>query len=313
MAVGIKDKVQFNVSGQTLAYEAPQGRPSGNGTVALYDSRYPQTDTAHNPIGSSGTATLRAVSTTLTAAAGAAQNDPRNVPVVPPGALKVGDFVLLTNASGQVERGEVVAKSASSVTLRDPLEYDYAIAATFESAVMDSPAIDATWLSSTQNLVEDCYAIWTYTVAGKSYSRRTYFDVVREIVSWDIPDSLLFARYPDFRRFKFEDRPSFADMRATAVRDVEQFVVGRGLSPNRMKGAETIQRLVELRFWVTAAENGFYPVASSKAEFLTERINEWTIEKGLVVDGAVKLPYDTNNDDVIAPDERRVTQRRLRR
>lgn len=313
MAVGIKDKVQYNVTGRTLEYEAPEGRPSADGTVTFYDSRYAQTDTAHNPIGSAGTAARRAISTTLTGAAGASQSNPKNVPVVPPAALKVGDFVLLTNAANQVERGEVVAKAAATVTLRDPLEYDYATGATFESAVMDSAAIDSTWIQNDDNIVEDCYAVWVYTVAGKTYRKRTYFDVVREIQDWDIPDSFLFQRYPDFRRVKAEDRPDFNGMRQAAIRDVNRLVISTGRDPDRLRGNETMQDLVELRFWVVAAENGCYPTGSTLADFYEQRKNEWDTQKNLVMNGALKLPYDVNGDDVIADTEKRTTQRRLRR
>lgn len=313
MAIGIKDKVQFNVTGRTLSFEAPQGRPSADGTVALYDPRYRQDDAVHNPIGASGTATRRAISTTLTAAAGASQTNPKNVPVVPPAPLAVGDYVLLTNDSGQVERGEIVAKAAATVTLRDPLEYDYATGATFESAVMDSPAIDATWLSVITNIVEDCYAIWTYAVAGKTYRVRTYFDVVREIASWTIPDSLLYERYPDLRRWKFEDRVTFEGLKQAAIRDVDATIVEVGRDPDRCRGSETMARLVELRFWVIAAENGFHPIGREIADFLDERDRAWAADRNSVLNGTLKVPYDVNHDDVIEQSERRTTHRRLRR
>lgn len=310
-APGLKDKVQYNVTGQTLSFEAPQGRPSGDGTVTLYDRRYEQGDTANNPI-VTGTATRASISTTLNGSAGASQSNPKTIPLTAiPAALNIGDFVWVTNASQQRERVRIAAIGASSVTAEDALEFDYASGATFESAVMTSPAITAAWIQDEDNIIEDCYAVWVYAVDGVTYRTRTRFDVVREVIDWQVFDSDLLARFPDLKRYRFEGRPDFQPQVQAAVAHVDALLEGIGRDPDRVRGNEMVKLLVALYTFVMLAGNGVHPPGVDRGDFFSERKEEWEKYEGLLLRGALKIPYDIDNDDVVQESERRTVRKRI--
>jgi hypothetical protein len=313
-SVGLKDKILYNVTGQTLAFEPPQGRASSDGTVAIYDTRYPLDDTTKNPL-VTGTATRKAVSTTLTAAAGASQANPRLVSLSPPAPLKVGDFVWITNASSQAERRKVVAIGTSTITLDEDLVWDYPITtSTMASAEMTSPVIPAGFVQNKVNLGEDYMADWVFAVAGVTYHTRTRWDLVREIVDWALFDSDLLERFPDLRRFRFASSPdSFAPITKAAQRDVDGVLRARDFDPDKLRGNETVKYLVALRALLLLAQNGVKPNGVEARDYHDWANAEWERWSNLLLNGYLKIVYDTDEDDVIVTSERRVGTAFLKR
>lgn len=312
MPIGVKDKVRFNEANQTLTFEAPEGRPSADGTVTFYDPRYKRGETGSQI--NTGIATRKSVSTTLNGAAGPSQSDPTNVPLTAvPAALRIGDYVWITHATSSVrERVQIAALGASSVKVAWDLVNDYASGAAFESAEMTSPAIDSTWIAVENNIIEDVEAEWVYTYDGKTRRHTTRFDVVRELVDFTPPEEALFDRYPDMRNFTFRSaKTNLNQLRKVAVRDVDAILRGRGLDPDRLRGNETVQHMVELRWAVIAADNALAPNNRDKGDFYQARLDEWTLMSNLVLNGKLKLPYDVDHNGAVTGDERAVTVRRL--
>lgn len=306
-APGSKAKVLYNVGG-TLAFEAPQGRPSSDGTCTLYDPRYALTDTAHNPITPTGTATRSTVTGTISNASGKSQSNPKRVTCTPPAGLSVGDFVVLTNASGQSERVEVAAKSASYFDAAFDLALDYPGAGgdTFASAVMTGPAVPSSFYGSIVNIGEDYIAEWSYTVAGVPYVVRTRWDLVREITDSSVFDSDLFARYPELRNFTFADHPgTFAPQMKQAQLDVEATLIAGGYSPTKIRGNELMRFLVLARTARLVALNAKKPNGMAATDFYQRIDEEWRRWEDRILGGTLRIPYDDNRDDVVTENEKR--------
>lgn len=304
---GIKDRIQYNVTGQTLSFEAPQGRPSADGTVSLYDSRHDPDDATYNPI-VTGTATRTAIDVVTNGAAGPAESDPRNVPILAATItglgtlLKPGICLWLTNASQESERIEVAKVGTSSIGSVEKLSYSYATGASVKSAEMTSPAIPAAWIQDEINLCEDAYAVWTYTVGGVTYRSRSYFDVVREIVDNSIRDLDLLDGFPELGRLlNAKERAGY--IRA-AQTDVDMLFRLRGYSPNRVRGTEAYTWLIKKLIPLKAAQTGKKPGGIDHVTFLQAMTAEWEQAESQFLEGRLAVPYDAVEDDVIASEER---------
>lgn len=305
--VGFKDKIRLSGGNQAITFEAPQGRPDADGTVALYDSRYPRSDATKNPIATLS-ATRKAIDTTVTAPSGASQSNKRRATCTPPVALVAGDFVLLQNTAGQRERVEVTAKAAGYFDVAYDLAFDYDNADTIKSAVMTSGTFPSAFINDEANLREDYEAVWTYAVAGVTYTETTRWDLVREVLSTSIFDSRLLEKFPDLLRYRFRAHPStYAPLIRAAQRDVELKLRARGYAPDRFRGNELVQHAVDCRVHYLLAVNGVHPPGVTKAEHEDFTRREWEQALTDMFGGISKVPYDVNNDGVLQTGERRVT------
>jgi hypothetical protein len=310
--VGFKDKVVYlKGSAQALTFECPEGRPSADGTVTIYDSRYERTDTSNNPI-VTGAATRKAVETAVSSASGASQSNPKRVNCTPPAALAVGDFVLLANAAGQSERVEVAAIAGAYFDAAHDLAFDYTTADTIKSAVLTSPAIPTTFTDEDENLGEDYEALWVYVVVASTYARTTRWDLVREAPETSVFDSDLLERFPDLKLFAFASSPStFAPFIRSAQRDVDAMLISLNRDPDKLRGNELVKYLVALGALYQAAMNGVHPNGVSESDNFERRKAEWERWSNLLLGGSLKIPYDTDESGVVSDSKRRTTSIQL--
>lgn len=299
-SVGIKAQLVFERASQTLTFEARQGRPSSNGTVSLYDTRYARSNTDKNPI-VTGTATRTAISTTVTAASGPSESNPKRITCTPPAATKAGDFLLLTdivNASEAPERIRVAGVGGAYIDSVYDLARDYSTGALIESALMTSPAVSTAWVSEQNNLGSDYEAEWTYTVGGVTYVETSYWDLVRYIAESSVKPLDVLDRYPGFSQFL-----TVIDMEAyirAAQREVDAVLHGLGKIPHRLRGNEFIKHLVIVRTCLCIADSDVKPPGkTSLSEFYTRRLQDWDEARTQLLDGSVKIPYDADEDGVI--------------
>src|SRR6056300_1287193 len=111
--------LRYNVTGQTVSLYAPQWRNGAPSAAAAY-SVWAGSDDNDQAAEFTGTATADAVSTTVDAASGYSQADRRELYLAATTSIEIGDFYLLTDAEGRVERVEVVAiDSANLVRLKN--------------------------------------------------------------------------------------------------------------------------------------------------------------------------------------------------
>lgn len=182
MAVRSVHDITFGITGQTLYFDAPEGRPSSvtSAKIFPYDVGDAQ-DSEWTPT----TAVESDPATTLDGAAGPSQSNPRNVPLTATTGATVGRTYLITGASGLKEWAEVEsATSADSVTVRHPLHNDYATGASFQSTRITA-TVDSTWVADTGNFRDDAgpnpmYRVrWVYVVSSVTYVHDSYFSLVR--------------------------------------------------------------------------------------------------------------------------------------
>jgi len=174
--------ILFGVTGQTLIYDAQEGRPSSVTSVEIFP--WDASDDADSEWAGSASVET-SPNTTLDGSAGPSQSNPRNIPITATTGTEIGRTFLVTGAAGLSEWIEVASiTSADSVTARHPLHNDYASGATFQSTRLTC-TVDATWVADLANVRNDAgpnphYRVrWVYVVGGKTYARDSYFNLVR--------------------------------------------------------------------------------------------------------------------------------------
>lgn len=177
--------IVFDVTGQTISFDCPEGRPSSVTSCDVYRWDVSDDDVAESAVGSPSVETNP--STTVDAASGSGQADPRIINVAATTGMAVGRTYLVTSADGLREWFDVSEFDAgNSVTAKHPLHNAYASADTVQSTRIQA-TVDSTWVADEQNITNydivgpnPMYRVrWVYVVSGVSYVADTYFNLVR--------------------------------------------------------------------------------------------------------------------------------------
>jgi len=175
--------ILYNITGQTLDFDAPEGRPSSVTSVSVWPMSGSDDDTAETAIGSPAVETNP--NTTFDVVSGAGQTDPTKCNLTAVTGISVGRKYLATNADGQTEWLEVVDVNSTGYALaRYPLHNSYAVGDSFASTRI-SATVDSTWVADSNNISDNLdpnpgYRVrWVYVVSGVTYVHDTYFDLVR--------------------------------------------------------------------------------------------------------------------------------------
>lgn len=174
----------FGVTGQSLYFDAPEGRPSSVTSSDVFENT--TGDDGTEEAATSGSAAVETnPNTTFDAASGAGQADARVCNLAATTGVKIGQQYRATNAAGEVDIVEVAAiVAAATVTARQPLVNAYTTGDTFESTRV-THAIDATWVADKNNLSggfdPNPKYRWrlVYVVGGVTYAHDLYFDLLR--------------------------------------------------------------------------------------------------------------------------------------
>lgn len=175
--------IVFGITGQSLVWDAPEGRPSSVTTSEVFDAHSGDDDTAESALDGSA-AVETDPDTTFDAASGASESDPRLCNVAATTGVEVDRAYLATNALGEREWIDVAGfTSGASVRARAPLHNDYASADTFQSTRI-THGVDSTWVADSNNLTEpdpNPGYRWrlVYVVDSVTYTRDVYFSLVR--------------------------------------------------------------------------------------------------------------------------------------
>lgn len=171
----------FGVTGQALIFDAPEGRPSSVTSCEVFF--WDVNDDFPTLSGSGSVETNPA--TTIDAASGYGQADPRIVYVAATTGFEIGRNYLVTSADGARDWIEIAEiDSGVSVTAKHPLHNTYASADTVQSTRLTA-TVDPTWVADETNLDDDngpnpSHRVrWVYVVGGVSYVADTYFTLVR--------------------------------------------------------------------------------------------------------------------------------------
>lgn len=175
--------ILFDVTGQTVTFDAPEGRPSSVTSVEVFPWDGGDDGSTESAVGAGSVESNP--STTLDGSAGADQSDPNLIPLTATTGCEVGRLYLLTSGTSEREWVEVAeVDSGVSVTAKHPLHGTYSSGAAFVTTRM-SATVDSTWVADSANLSTDAgpnpaYRVrWVYVVGGVTYVADSYFNLVR--------------------------------------------------------------------------------------------------------------------------------------
>lgn len=175
--------ILFDVTGQTVYFDAPEGRPSSVTSVSIFP--WDASDDADSEWSATGSVET-GPNTTVDAASGWGQSDPRVINVAATTNATVDRTYLITAADGFKEWFTVAEiDSGNSLTARHPLHNAYAASDTVQSTRITA-TVDSTWVADDGNITSydiganPMYRVrWVYVVSGVTYVADTYFDLVR--------------------------------------------------------------------------------------------------------------------------------------
>lgn len=241
--------VAFAVSGQTLFYDAPEGRASSVTSAAHLRDDDDDTGTAEFTAAGSVETTPN---TTLNAAAGPNEVDPTKIPLTATTGIVRGRRYLLTNAAGEREFVEIErVVSASAAYARSPLLNTYASADKFVSTRIQV-SVDATWVAERSNLspatrTQPYYrSRIVYVVDSVTYVGSIFYDLVRYPYRHSVigPDVDSFSS-GWFDRLSVDDRPNQGErLIEEASRQVKEDLIARGLADYGARNSEFLNALV---------------------------------------------------------------------
>ena len=253
--------IVFGETGQSLVWDAPEGRPSAVTDVQVFAMASGDSSTEEAAVAAGAVETNP--NTTVDAVSGIGQTDPRKVNLTATTGIERGRSYLLTDDnSGLSEWVEVMdVVSADYVMLRDPLVNAYSVGATFQSTRITA-AVDATWVADTSNISDDQdvfpgYRVrWTYTAGGVKRTHHTDFDLVRYPAGHSVLPAAVEAKYPGFRQrlpqlHQIDEARRLIDQ---AHEDFRWDLADVNIDDARLRSVDAVNRAVILRFGLAMAE-----------------------------------------------------------
>lgn len=301
-------QILYDVTGQSLYWDAPEGQPSSVTSAYVYDTLYSDDDTAETA--TTGSPSVDSVSTTVDAASGYSQSDRKTVSLTSTTGIEIGRRYLLTAADGSREWVEVTAiDSGSSVTARYPLQNDYATGATFEGTRISISLLDS-WIQDKGNLKDrigepDYRVRWVYVVGGVTYVHDSYFDVVRYSAGHSVTPQDVAARSPAF----LSDLP--ADDRSDRGRSiidsafdvVKMDLLDIGVDVAAVRDSERLDELI-IRKTLAMWQMGLLYQAGTTAEAASAAQSEYAdfLDKQIRVTSRAEMdPYNDGSGHRVRP------------
>lgn len=187
----------FGVTGQSIVFDAPEGRPSSVTSVEVF--RWDSSDDFPTLEGSGAVETDP--NTTIDAASGFGQSNANALNVAATTGFVEGRRYLVTGADGFREWFDVLEiDSGNSVTAKHPLHNAYASADTVQTTRITA-TVDSTWVADETNLLEPCpnpmYRVrWVYVVSSTTYVADTYFNLTRYVGAHGVRPQDIDALHP---------------------------------------------------------------------------------------------------------------------
>lgn len=177
----VHQEILFDVTGQYLVWDAPEGRPSSVTAVRVLDADGNDDDEAEfEPTGTVETSP----NTTIASTSGYGQDDPTILNLTSGTGVTRGRTYLLTGTLGDVEWCPIVAITGATAYRRQPLRNSYAATSTFVSTRITAP-VDGTWVADEDALSPESTTfpayrvVWLYVVGGVTYRHQSFCDLVR--------------------------------------------------------------------------------------------------------------------------------------
>lgn len=239
----------FNVTGQTLYLDCPEGRPSSITSVEVREDTDGDDVDAESALGSSS---IESVDTTLDGSAGDSQSDRKRIPLTATTNIVAGrGGYRITNAYGQYEDIEIEKfESGVAAWSRTPLAFDYASGDTFVSRRASVAVADA-WIQNEDHLSDPLCPyprwrlVWKYVVGGVTYVTVQFFDVVRyPFVTAVTPYDLDQASRGLLGRLSVDDRAG-QTLIAEAVEQVKLDLWERKITAYALRNSPILNELIK--------------------------------------------------------------------
>lgn len=269
----ISQEVLFNVTGQTLYYDPPEGRPTGVPTVSVYAST--NDDQASTVAATTGVCSVDSVNTTISVAAN--PGDTSFMLTSGAGIVK-GRRYLITDTNGEAEWVEVMTVSGGTVKVRQPIQNTYSTSATFQGCRI-SINVDPTWVATVTNITDVLdptgrawltthttiawvpgaagYRLrWSYTVGGTPTLGVSFMDLVRYQAKNLVSPLDVDRRFPgwlDRLATDYQEDQGMA-LIAEAFQAIKMDALGDSQVLRRLRSTEVIRELVIYRANLIAME-----------------------------------------------------------
>jgi len=254
----------------TLRYRPQQGRASA-ATLTIKTKDLLDLTTAVEDV----SATINSVSTTVDAASGVSQTNPRKLYLAATTNISKEGIYILTDGEGRTEEVEVVGISSGDyVFLKDDLQRDYESSDTFVGTELTYTLTAGNAQDPNGDCDVDFRVEWTYTVDGTSYIRETLYDVVRH--PWYRAASISGFRRWNADLFSLYDLDTNASWEADldeAFDRIIEVVDAKGFRPNAIVGMDKLVIPVYWQLALTKALAGTHPpYATNDPESYIERL-----------------------------------------
>jgi len=238
----------YNVTGQELIFDCPEGRPSSVTSVAVYPMSTGDDGTAE--VATTGSGAVDAVNTTFDAQS--AENQ-RTCHLAATTDIVRGRTYLATNAAlGEPEWVTVSGiSSAAHIISMEPLRNTFESADTFVGCRI-SIGLDATWVADSSNLSDDTnptpgYRVrWVYVVDSVTYVHDAYANLVRYPFGHDVVSTDMLQVVPNWidrlPTYHHEDQGS--RLINEAFREVRDDIFLSGHAAEMIRDRPMVNRLV---------------------------------------------------------------------
>lgn len=244
--------IVYGETGQSLVWDAPEGRPSSVTGVQVFAMRTGDDGTEESA--TTGSASVETnPNTTVDAASGSGQSNPRVVNVAATTGFVVGRDYLITAASSVKEWFTVASiDDGNSVTAMAPLANAYASADTVESTRI-TISVDSTWVADQSNISDDTdpnpgYRIrWEYVVDSVTYVHQAYFDLVRYPGGHTVTPADMESFYPNWadRLPSYHQINRGSDLIDEAYQQVKWDMHASGHADEMVRSIEGVNELVK--------------------------------------------------------------------
>lgn len=264
------EAITFAITGQTVSYRCPQGRPT-SATFKVFHEWADDNTTAEF----SGSALVTLPSTTLGGLAGPSETDPQKLLISDP--LVASSFLTTTkyliSEDSQQEWFQPIQVTGTYLRARHPLKNSYTTAATIVSTTITA-AIDATFVAAIQNLSDlsdpnPGYRVrWEILVGGVTVVAYSYFDLVRTPVTYGVDLDDLNARAPGLHdsmplEYRTEQGRPLLDAAWLAVQSKMQSL---RIDTDAFRDDQAVDELVILKSLCILADGGWRPPAYPSQE-----------------------------------------------
>lgn len=252
--------IKFNVTGQSLIWDCPEGRPSAVDSVAVFPIG--TSDDGTEEAATTGVASIDSVNTTVDTASGQGEANPRKLWVTSAANMATGRQYLVTGVDGAKEWVEVVEvdDAGEFVIVRYPMANAFAVGSTVVGTRI-SISVDSTWVADSANLSGGTdptpgYRVrWVYTVAGAQHVHDGYFDLVRYVGGHTVTLADVDREFPGLSAMGpgFHRADGFRGLLDQAYERVRWDLVAFNLDDNAVRDQDALNRATVLAVAVLVA------------------------------------------------------------